>query len=236
MTRNLWLKSRTTFVHGDERTVAKLPFCDFTHKVKMPARYDARTVKGPWRWMCAEHMKQHGVGVGLNKGQRLWLPKERHCPGEVPILELPVLEASTAAKCGGCLREWFEHAMGHHGFVQYCPDCVRKLPDRENGPFTFGDILSISYPAGLDCAGAYLARMDIFPCVGALRVRILHDDCGTVEDIQLFMDGVGGWWDVDNQYAGLLVRLAYPKEAAEYLRRARARDELLCRGRKSYLA
>jgi hypothetical protein len=37
----------------------------------MQARYDACTVKGPWKMMCRSCFKQHGIGVGFNRGQRL---------------------------------------------------------------------------------------------------------------------------------------------------------------------
>jgi hypothetical protein len=35
------------------------------------AVYDGRTVDGPWAYMCQQCMYNHGVGLGLGRGQRL---------------------------------------------------------------------------------------------------------------------------------------------------------------------
>lgn len=37
------------------------------------AVYDGATVGGPWGYMCEEHFKTHGMGLGLGRGQRLVL-------------------------------------------------------------------------------------------------------------------------------------------------------------------
>ena len=42
--------------------------CDFC---KDEAVYDGRTVMGPWAMMCPEHYMEHGVGLGVGKGQFL---------------------------------------------------------------------------------------------------------------------------------------------------------------------
>jgi len=56
-----------------EVIVQKLPNCDFCENmgVKTKAAYDGKTTFGPWAWMCEEHFKQYGTGLGLGIGQRL---------------------------------------------------------------------------------------------------------------------------------------------------------------------
>jgi hypothetical protein len=51
-----------------EVVVKEFPRCDLCQS---EARYDGRTVLGPWANMCYGHFKSHGVGVGLGKGQKL---------------------------------------------------------------------------------------------------------------------------------------------------------------------
>jgi hypothetical protein len=235
-----WYETRTTIVHGDERTVKKLPLCEFPHRdKKILARYDARTVKGPWRMMCRAHMREHGIGIGLGLGQRLWLAKEKHVPGEVPICELPPMRSEFApaqAPCGRCGHRWFRHALGYRGFVGYCPICVRQLPDREHGPFTFGDVLVIEYPSGGAAdPGEYLASVNVFPCEGAMRVRFAYEDIDeSPEDVQLFRDGMSTWWDLDYGVSGLEVRLATAREDKEWHRRRNAYYAQFATGRMSY--
>ena len=53
-------------------------YCDFCKdggdpKVKVEAQYDAKTVMGPWAYMCQAHYTQYGDGLGLGFGQRLVL-------------------------------------------------------------------------------------------------------------------------------------------------------------------
>ena len=45
-----------------------LPKCDFC---KEDAEYDGRTTSGPWAYMCKQHFTEHGVGLGMGKGQHL---------------------------------------------------------------------------------------------------------------------------------------------------------------------
>ena len=54
-----------------EVTVATLPKCDLCRGGE--AHYDARTIDGPWAYMCQEHFDHFGVGLGTGKGQRLVL-------------------------------------------------------------------------------------------------------------------------------------------------------------------
>jgi hypothetical protein len=59
-----------------ETYVTKKNKCDFCEK---QAHYDGRTnQKGIWAYMCEDHFRQYGVGLGLGKGQRLILvdPKD----------------------------------------------------------------------------------------------------------------------------------------------------------------
>ena len=55
--------------------MAEMPDCDFcAEKAKTrPASYDGKTTFGPWAYMCEDHFKTFGVGVGIGLGQRLVL-------------------------------------------------------------------------------------------------------------------------------------------------------------------
>lgn len=57
-------------------TMSSLPNCDLcTQEGKQtPARYDGRTVMGPWAYMCEAHWMSHGCDMlGTGHGQRLIL-------------------------------------------------------------------------------------------------------------------------------------------------------------------
>jgi hypothetical protein len=51
--------------------------CDFCHTM---AKYDGKTKQGPWAFMCNQHFKIHGVGLGEGKGQQLMLQEEYEQP------------------------------------------------------------------------------------------------------------------------------------------------------------
>lgn len=52
-----------------EARVHELPRCDFCEN---KAQYDAKTMKGPWAFMCERHWAFYGCQkLGLGKGQRL---------------------------------------------------------------------------------------------------------------------------------------------------------------------
>jgi hypothetical protein len=53
--------------------VDELPSCSFVHGTREPepALYDGATIHGPWAFMCEEHFRLYGLGLGLGKGQRL---------------------------------------------------------------------------------------------------------------------------------------------------------------------
>jgi len=57
---------------GFEVEVLELPDCDIPACGKK-AGYDAKTKMGPWANLCEEHFQEHGVGLGLGKGQKLIL-------------------------------------------------------------------------------------------------------------------------------------------------------------------
>ena len=58
--------------------VAVLPDCDFCIEqgVSCAAKYDGKTILGPWAYMCDAHFQRYGVGLGLGKGQELVLERE----------------------------------------------------------------------------------------------------------------------------------------------------------------
>jgi hypothetical protein len=58
--------------------VMEFPPCDFCKEelVNTPARYDGKTIHGPWAYMCGAHFIILGTGVGLGIGQRLILKGE----------------------------------------------------------------------------------------------------------------------------------------------------------------
>lgn len=57
--------------------VAALPACDLCkahgcEPVQLAA-YDGATTVGPWAYMCEDHFRVFGVGLGTGAGQRLVL-------------------------------------------------------------------------------------------------------------------------------------------------------------------
>lgn len=55
-----------------EVEVATIGPCDVNH-LHGQAAYDAKTVFGPWAYLCEECFEHVGTGLGLGKGQRLKL-------------------------------------------------------------------------------------------------------------------------------------------------------------------
>ncbi|MEM2174129.1 MAG: hypothetical protein QXI58_00690 [Candidatus Micrarchaeia archaeon] len=51
-----------------EVEVDDLPLCNFCKKT---AEYDARTIYGPWAYMCEDCFKKFGIGLGIGQGQKL---------------------------------------------------------------------------------------------------------------------------------------------------------------------
>lgn len=68
-------------------TVESLPACDIHGD--HPAAYDARTRTGQWGFLCEAAFREHGVGLGTGKGQRLRLRDDHHL-------------ASLTAACAAC--------------------------------------------------------------------------------------------------------------------------------------
>jgi len=56
---------------GQEAVVHAIPPCDFCRD-GTPAVYDAASRQGPWGYMCESHFRQHGVGLGEGRGQKLF--------------------------------------------------------------------------------------------------------------------------------------------------------------------
>lgn len=56
-----------------EVTVSVLPPCDIHQNDQVLAEYDAKSVMGPWAYMCKECFAVYGVGLGMGRGQRLVL-------------------------------------------------------------------------------------------------------------------------------------------------------------------
>lgn len=44
--------------------------CKLSGRVR-PASYDAATVYGQWGFLCEEHFRSHGIGLGVGVGQKL---------------------------------------------------------------------------------------------------------------------------------------------------------------------
>lgn len=63
-----------------EVEVEVLPHCDLCKafgQLPTEAEYDAKTLQGPWAFMCDQHWRFHGVGcLGTGYGQRLVLKRE----------------------------------------------------------------------------------------------------------------------------------------------------------------
>ena len=216
-------------MHGEERTVDKLPPCDFCkHKKdrdqRLLARYDGITKAGPWRNMCLGHFKEHGVGVGIGHGQRLWLRTEQHLNGEVPVIELPPVQVNqVSAECDICGKPWFVKVLEYFAGKGYCPMCLREcFPVRKEGPFTFGDIVVAMYPWPGDDAGEYIGRVLEIPEQNVLKIRFEYEEAEP-EDVLMARDGLGGWWDTDNERSGIAIRLGVREEAEEYERLRKAR-------------
>lgn len=104
---------------GTEVYVEKLPMCDFS--CGRQALYDGRTKQGPWAYMCEEHFKQHGVGLGTGRGQRL-IPRKALGEAE-KIRGEPGKELSVTMT-----KENFETAAMEGVWYPTCPYCGAETP------------------------------------------------------------------------------------------------------------
>lgn len=70
-------EAMTKPVHTQRETFLDLDcdFCSQNKKITV-AMYDAKTSAGPWAYMCEEHFKKYGIGLGLGKGQKLYRKKD----------------------------------------------------------------------------------------------------------------------------------------------------------------
>ena len=55
---------------GDSVKVSSLGKCDFCERT---SHYDAKMYTGPWAYLCEQHFRAWGVGLGTGRGQRLIL-------------------------------------------------------------------------------------------------------------------------------------------------------------------
>ena len=44
---------------------------EFPSSKPNPAKYDGKTVHGPWAYMCSTHFKSVGTGLGMGRGSKL---------------------------------------------------------------------------------------------------------------------------------------------------------------------
>jgi hypothetical protein len=54
--------------------MVEIPDCQLCGlvEIKTPAKYDAKTIHGPWAYVCETHFKQETYGdLGTGRGQRL---------------------------------------------------------------------------------------------------------------------------------------------------------------------
>lgn len=70
---------------GDTAYIFAPEQCDFckTAGNEVEAKFDGKTVFGPWAYMCDEHFELHGIGLGTGRGQRL-IVGEKPSVGEKP--------------------------------------------------------------------------------------------------------------------------------------------------------
>lgn len=111
--------------------VTRIPDCDFCAKEgkKVPAVYDAATTFGAWANMCENHFMVHArYGLGLGKGQRLILRKNKGDTGANPKLPGPPTIGDLKAKGLGA---WTSDTQG---IVPKKP----RIPKPPGGPIKFG--------------------------------------------------------------------------------------------------
>jgi len=97
----------------------KYPTCDVPG-CNEEAHYDAKTyMGGKWAYLCEEHFKVWGYGLGLGKGQLLELREQN-----------PVIEQTTRPQSWIDTEKLITQAMD--GLIE-CPNCGESLePDAES--------------------------------------------------------------------------------------------------------
>lgn len=107
-------KQSSLHTASEEVEVASLPTCDI-HKFEkgqdgVEAKYDGKTVMGPWANMCEECFQQYGSGLGTGRGQRLVVKsaktasEDKAKPGEIEDLESGAYQRSKCQNCGDTIR------------------------------------------------------------------------------------------------------------------------------------
>lgn len=58
---------------GDTAYISAPASCDFCAAagLDVEAKYDGKTVLGPWAYMCDDHFGVLGIGLGTGRGQKL---------------------------------------------------------------------------------------------------------------------------------------------------------------------
>lgn len=57
-----------------EVKVSSLPKCQFCNE---RAKYDIKTLMGPWAYVCQHHFDAYGIGLGVGMGLRLILVESK---------------------------------------------------------------------------------------------------------------------------------------------------------------
>jgi len=92
--------SDTTYISSPR----ECSFCQQDGTVRQ-ATVDGKTIFGGWAYMCDEHFKSHGIGLGTGKGQKLIV-------GERPTVTADERAAWAKAALADGDLESFEEAVG----------------------------------------------------------------------------------------------------------------------------
>jgi hypothetical protein len=70
-----------------EVVMEELPDCDFHEPgSEVEAKFDARTRRGPWAFMCQQHFEEYGNGrLGNGRGQRLIKRRQSNDKPDEPV-------------------------------------------------------------------------------------------------------------------------------------------------------
>lgn len=64
---------------GTTAIVVELPDCQLPHAEPVKAAYDAKTLHGPWAYVCEDHFHTDTSGqLGTGKGQKLYVAGTDH--------------------------------------------------------------------------------------------------------------------------------------------------------------
>ena len=119
-----------------------LPKCDFCPVL---AKYDGKTAKGPWAYMCPTHFATYGVGLGLGNGQQLMLKRPATQGKKKTSMKAQKGQQTTADKlqqlaglAGMSIEELLQEATGDSVVAGICTnaDCdytAKVEPDQDRG-------------------------------------------------------------------------------------------------------